>query len=156
MKLSEIEKHGISPSEALATIAHCERTGGKMQDSDTGLYTGSRQLGHITLWAEYHVDDVGEIMVANVYYNRSIANGPTDTATMKDLSANPAYHSMSKRDMRCCKCNVAPDPMKVMFRYLNFDYVAVGFVCPQCGLLYMTEDAVDLQRNTIERILESK
>jgi hypothetical protein len=51
--LADLDKKMILASDMEAVVAHCETTGRKILDPETGLFTGHLKIGHMTFWARY-------------------------------------------------------------------------------------------------------
>jgi hypothetical protein len=56
---ADLDRKRILESEVQAVVTHCETTGKKILDPDTGLFTGHLKIGHMTFWAEYRLYDSG-------------------------------------------------------------------------------------------------
>ncbi len=69
----------ILETEVAAVIAHCERSGKKLQDPQTRHFIGHLQIGNMTYWAVYHPLEAGsgqEFVLVNAYSHRmSIEEG---------------------------------------------------------------------------------
>jgi hypothetical protein len=52
-----------------AVIEHCENSGRKVMDPESGHFTGHLQIGNLTYWAEYFPADDGFHLV-NAYCHR--------------------------------------------------------------------------------------
>jgi len=67
-------RHALSDRMILETdiqtvIEHCEKTGEKVLDDDTGNFFGHLQIGHMTYWAEYRKSD-DDFELVNAYSHR--------------------------------------------------------------------------------------
>ncbi|MCL1896473.1 MAG: heterodisulfide reductase-related iron-sulfur binding cluster [Clostridiales bacterium] len=56
------------------TIRHCEETGARLLDPETGCYVAHRRLGVVTLWVEYRTEG-GAYIVENAYCHRMRIEG---------------------------------------------------------------------------------
>jgi hypothetical protein len=54
--LEDLDKKMILASDMEAVVSHCETTGRKILDPETGLFTGHLKIGHMTFWALYRAD----------------------------------------------------------------------------------------------------
>ncbi len=54
--LEDLDKKMILASDMETVVAHCETTGRKILDPETGLFTGHLKIGHMTFWALYRAD----------------------------------------------------------------------------------------------------
>ncbi len=55
--------------DVYSTIAHCEETGNKLKDTQSGFYIGHLRIGLITYWVEYFIED-DKYILKNVYSHR--------------------------------------------------------------------------------------
>jgi hypothetical protein len=59
----------ILETDIEAVIEHCERSGRKILDPESGHFSGHLQIGNLTYWAEYLPGDKGFDLV-NAYCHR--------------------------------------------------------------------------------------
>jgi hypothetical protein len=153
--MPDINFHETPMAQILDVISYCEETNHKVRDMQTGHFTGFKEIGNIVLWVEYEVQ-AGEPFPLSSYYNHTKFSGKTTEASADDIRSRQEYIDLSQRSLMCCKCNIPLKIMKVNFDYLKVGYLGPGMVCPSCQQLYLTEQIVILQRDAIERLLESK
>jgi Fe-S oxidoreductase len=53
---ADLNRKRILESDMEEVVTHCETTGKKIFDPDTGLFTGHLKIGHMTFWAEYRLN----------------------------------------------------------------------------------------------------
>ncbi|MDX9991921.1 MAG: FAD-dependent oxidoreductase [Anaerolineales bacterium] len=59
-------------SEIARVVAHCERTGKKIQHPESGYFSGHLQIGNLTYWAEYYPTENGFVLVRAYSHRMSI------------------------------------------------------------------------------------
>lgn len=70
----KLDKNLILEDDLRATIRHCEESGEKLLNPDTGCFTGHRRLGTVTYWVEYRpAGDSFEVI--NTYSHRMQIEG---------------------------------------------------------------------------------
>jgi hypothetical protein len=57
-------------ADLAVVVEHCERTGRKVQDPETGSFHGHLMLGPMTYWAEYRPAHGGAFQLLNAYGHR--------------------------------------------------------------------------------------
>lgn len=60
------------------------------------------------------------------------------------------------KDLVCSKCNVPLKLEKCKFRYLGFEFNSEVPRCPECGLVYLSEELVKDRMQKVEANLEDK
>lgn len=61
----------IAEDDVRQTIAQCEATGYKLQDSETGAFAGHRRIGALTFWVHYKPEG-DAFRLENVYTHRAV------------------------------------------------------------------------------------
>jgi len=56
----------------------------------------------------------------------------------------------------CSKCNLPLEEKEVSIDYLGFHFNEKAPRCPQCGLIYISEDLVKTKVSALETTLEEK
>lgn len=72
--MEKLDKNLILEDDLRATILHCEETGEKLLNMDTGCFTGHRRLGTVTYWVEYRPAGTA-FEVLNSYSHRMQVEG---------------------------------------------------------------------------------
>lgn len=56
----------------------------------------------------------------------------------------------------CTKCNVPLEPIKTTFSYLGHEFYSALPRCPNCGLVYVSEELAKGKMASVESELEDK
>ncbi len=60
----------ILESDVYKVITECEQSGNKIFDPEKETFTGYRQIGNMTIWTEYRVQEEGRFELVNAYCHR--------------------------------------------------------------------------------------
>jgi len=66
----KLNKNLILETDICSVIRSCEETGKKFFNTETGSFTGSLQIGNMTYWAEYRVNQGSGYELVNAYCHR--------------------------------------------------------------------------------------
>ncbi len=66
-----LDREGISFENVMEVLNYCEHTGRKVYHPDRDTYSGYKEIGYITCWAEYMKDEKkGRLRLIDVYSHR--------------------------------------------------------------------------------------
>lgn len=69
--LDKMDRALIGEDDARRTVIHCEESGVKLLDTDTGEYVGHLKDGALTYWVRYKME-LGTARLVSVYCHRAV------------------------------------------------------------------------------------
>ncbi len=60
------------------------------------------------------------------------------------------------RVWKCCRCDRALTPKRIVFEYLGHTVAHEVPTCPKCGKVYISKDLAEGKMSEVEQLLEDK